>query len=68
MGKLTPLAVKATTAAKPIRSDVLRKMVAELTAQGCIVEINPDGGIRVTPPAAMIPRGPDPDLVDWSRK
>lgn len=65
MGKLTPLAVKATTAAKPIRSDVLRKMVAELTAQGCIVEISPDGGIRVTPPAQQ-PKDAF-DMVDFRR-
>ena len=51
-----------------LRPDVLRRMVAEWIATGCTVEIKPDGEIRVLPPAATIPRGPDPDLVDWSRK
>ena len=36
--------------AKPLRADVLRRMVAEWIAQGCTVDIKPDGAIRVTPP------------------
>lgn len=50
-----------------IRPDALRRMVAEWVAAGCTVEIEPDGTIRVTPPAPVM-RGPDPDLIDWSRK
>ncbi len=34
-----------------IRSDVLRRMVAELIEKGCAVVIKPDGEIVVTPPA-----------------
>lgn len=49
------------------RADVLRRMVSEWLAQGCAVVIEPDGKISVTPPTAS-KRGPDPDLVDWSRK
>lgn len=51
-----------------LRPDVLRRMVADWIEKGCTVEIKPDGEIRVTPPAAVVQRGPDPDLVDWSRK
>ncbi len=51
----------------PIRTDALRRMVAEWVAAGCTVEIEPDGKIRVTPPA-NVQRGPDPDLIDWGRK
>lgn len=50
------------------RADVLRRMVNDWLAQGCAVEIEPDGRIKVTPPAATIQRGPDPDFVNWSRK
>lgn len=62
----SPLAVRAQTAAA-MRSDVLRKMVAEMVEKGCTVEIEPDGKIRVIP-ASTAPRGPDPDLIDWKRK
>ncbi|NGQ91502.1 hypothetical protein G5V65_11395 [Rhodobacter sp. HX-7-19] len=50
-----------------IRPDALRRMVAEWVTAGCTVEIEPDGKIRVTPPA-NVQRGPDPDLIDWGRK
>lgn len=60
----SPLAVKAQTAAA-MRPDVLRRMVSEWTAAGCIVEIEPDGKIRVTPPAQM-PKDAF-DLVDMRK-
>lgn len=50
-----------------IRPDALRRMIAEWVASGCTVEIEPDGKIRVMPPA-IAQRGPDPDLIDWGRK
>ena len=50
-----------------LRPSELRRMVAEWVNAGCTVEIEPDGKIRVTPPA-VIARGPDPDLIDWARK
>lgn len=62
----SPLAVKAQTAAA-MRPDVLRRMLSEMVDKGCTVEIEPDGKIRVIP-SPTAPRGPDPDLVDWSRK
>ena len=66
MTRHSPLAVRAQTAAA-MRADVLRRMVAEMVERGCTVEIEPDGKIRVMPPATA-PRGPDPDLIDWTRK
>lgn len=50
---------------KPLRPDALRRMVAEWTAAGCTVEIEPDGKIRVTPPAQM-PKDAF-DLVDMRK-
>lgn len=48
-----------------IRADVLRRMVAEWLDKGCAVEIEPDGKIRVTPPAQ--PPKDAFDLVDFRR-
>lgn len=49
-----------------IRSDALRRMVAEWIEKGCAVVIKPDGEIVVTPPAQAA--GKDPDFIDWRRK
>lgn len=45
----------------------LRAMIAEWVAAGFAVEIDAnEGKIRVLPAEGK--RGPDPDLIDWSRK
>lgn len=48
-----------------LRPDVLRRMVADWIEKGCTVEIEPDGKIRVTPPAQQ-PKDAF-DLVDMRR-
>ena len=35
---------------RPIRSDALRKIIAENVDKGCAVKVLPDGTISVTPP------------------
>ena len=45
----------------------LRKMVAEWLAAGYAVDLDLQSG-KVTVAPISTKRGPDPDLVDWSRK
>lgn len=46
----------------------LRQMVTEWLAAGYAVEIDANEGKIKVQPAAEVKRGPDPDLIDWSRK
>jgi hypothetical protein len=45
----------------------LRAMIDQWVAAGYVVEIDAtEGKVKVQPPDSK--RGPDPDLIDWSRK